>query len=632
MKFAHIEMLYWIWILPILLLIYLHGMRRRRRILDHFARGKSREVLSADADSKKRWIQGVLIFFGLLFLILSLTGPRYGFHWEEVEQKGVDIIIALDCSKSMLATDIAPTRLDRAKREVVDLLSMLKGDRVGLVAFAGTAFLQCPLTIDYQAFYLFLDTLTPDFLPVGGTQIQEALRVSLAGFNPKEPSDKAVILITDGENTGNDPSGGISEAKKAGVKIFTIGVGGATGVPVPNETGGLTKDGSGKIVVTRLDEDLLRKIATNTDGIYVRSVAGDMDLAAIYEKEIRGKMEASTVTSGKRQVWKDRFQWLLVLAVAAFLAECFLPVAAKTKAPAGMGFLLVLGLMFATPSTGFAESAFQEVQKGIGAYHQGDYEAALKHFIDAQLKEPDQPEIYYNIGNTYYKLGDFDAAWKNYSEALKSPDKEIREKTRYNMGNARFRKNQLKEAISEYEAALKLGPEDKQAKDNLELAKKKLEEQKQQQENPDNSKDGDQNQDKKKDQKQNQDQNRQKQEGDQEKAGEKEPFEDNNSSDSEKKDQQEQEQENQTGSSDNSSRSQYGKEMNSPSDEAGESGNQPENKGEQDPEKPQPDEMQGTSENEMEKQQAERMLNRLKDRPGRALIPAYKSGEVEKDW
>ncbi|MBU4318676.1 MAG: VWA domain-containing protein [Proteobacteria bacterium] len=631
MKFARIEMLYWIWILPVLLLICLHGMRRRRRILDGFARGKSREALSADADSTRRGMQGVLIFIGILFLILSLTGPQYGFLWEEVEQKGVDIIIALDCSKSMLATDIAPSRLDRAKREVKDLLSMLKGDRVGLVAFAGTAFLQCPLTIDYQAFYLFLDTLKPDFLPVGGTEIQEALRVSLSGFNQKESSDKAVILITDGENTGKDPSGGISEAKKAGIKIFTIGVGGETGVPVPSENGGLTKDGSGKIVVTRLDEDLLRKIARDTDGIYVRSVAGDMDLTAIYEKEIRGKMEATTVTSGKRQVWKDRFQWLLVLAVAAFLVECFLPVAIKKKAP-GLGLVLVLGLMLATPSTGFAESAFQEVQKGMGAYDQGDYEAALKHFIDAQLKEPDQPEIYYNIGNTYYKLGDFGSAWKNYAEALKSPNKEIQEKTRYNMGNARFRKNQLKEAISEYEAALKLGPEDQQARDNLEFAKKKMEEQKQQQKSQDGSKDGSKNQDKNQNKKQDRDQNQPKEEGDQNKAGDKEQSEDQNSSDPGKTDQQKKEEENQSGSSDSPSRPQYGKEMDTPSDEAGDSGDQPENKDEQGLPKPQTDESQGASEKEMEKQQAERMLNRLKDRPGRALIPAYKPGEVEKDW
>jgi Ca-activated chloride channel family protein len=619
MKFARIEMLYLIWMLPVLGLVCIHGARRRKKILDRFASGKSRTAVSADAVSARRTVRWALALSGLLFVILALSGPRYGFHWEEVEQKGVDIILVLDCSKSMLANDIAPTRLDRAKREVVDLLGMLKGDRVGLAAFAGTAFLQCPLTIDYQAFYLFLDSLTPDYLPVGGTNLQEALVVAQNSFNPKENSQKAVILITDGENTGPDPSEAIAQAKKAGIKVFTIGVGGETGVPVPGENGGLVKDETGKIVVTRLDEDLLRRIAKETDGIYVRSVAGDMDLSAIYEKEIRGKMEATTVTSGKRQVWKDRFQWFLVLAVAAFLAECFLPVA-KNRKTGSLASLVLASLILFRPLPGYAESAYSQVQQGLGAYEKGDYEAALKHFIDAQLAAPDQPEIYYNIGNTYYKLGDYDSARKNYDQALKSQDREMQQKTRYNLGNTRFRENQLEEAIRDYEAALRLKSEDREAKENMELAKKKMEEQKQQQNPEDRKQDGEQNQPK--------------QEGEQNQQGDEKQKQDKASSDQGKPDQQKQDQKNKSGpSGDDESRPEYGKEMEQPSQENEKSGAQPENKDEQGPVNRQPGEMQQEqTQDEMEKQQADRMLNRLKDTPGRALIPAYSPREVEKDW
>ncbi|MEJ2653853.1 MAG: VWA domain-containing protein, partial [Acidihalobacter sp.] len=174
--------------------------------------------------------------------------------WQKIERRGVDIVIALDCSRSMLATDIQPDRLSRAKREIYDLLAMLEGDRVGLVAFSGTAFLQCPLTIDYQAFNLFLEVLTPDYLPVGGTDLAAALRTAQGAFDPKAASEKAVILITDGENTGpDDPLQAARDAQKAGIKLFCIGVGSNDGVPVPAAEGGFKKDAAGRIVMSHLD-------------------------------------------------------------------------------------------------------------------------------------------------------------------------------------------------------------------------------------------------------------------------------------------------------------------------------------------------------------------------------------------
>ncbi|MCP4112154.1 MAG: VWA domain-containing protein [Desulfobacteraceae bacterium] len=306
-------------------------MKKRRNILSRFASVKGLQTIAPGIFSNRRWVKAGLILCVLLFLALALSGPQYGYNWQEVERKGIDIIIALDCSKSMLAADIKPTRLDRAKREVYDLLTMLQGDRIGLVAFAGTAFLQCPLTMDYEAFNIFLNTLTPDFLPVGGTDITGAVSESVSGFDKKSNSEKAVILITDGENTGEgDPEEAARDAEKAGVKIFCIGVGSEDGVPVPNSEGGLKKDKSGQIVLTKLDEDTLKKMSVLTGGTYVRSVAGDMDLDAVYTNEIRGKMENATLRSGRRQIWEDRYQWLLALAIIALTAELFLPSTRKT--------------------------------------------------------------------------------------------------------------------------------------------------------------------------------------------------------------------------------------------------------------------------------------------------------------
>ena len=206
MKFSQIEMLFLIWAIPVFFLVVVYGMKTRQNILARFASSKALSAIAPEANSGRRWVKAGLVLCSLLFVCLALSGPQYGYKWQTIEQKGVDIIVALDLSRSMLATDIQPTRLDRAKREIYDLLAMLKGDRMGLVAFAGTAFLQCPLTLDYDAFNIFLNSLTPDSMPVGGTDISGAITTSLSAFDLKTTSQKAVILITDGENTGKgDP-------------------------------------------------------------------------------------------------------------------------------------------------------------------------------------------------------------------------------------------------------------------------------------------------------------------------------------------------------------------------------------------------------------------------------------------
>ena len=635
MKFVRIEMLFLIWSIPLLMIVVFYGVRRRKRIINRFALGKSRGWVQGDTDANRRRVKWAVLFSGLLFLIFSLTGPQYGYHWEELEQRGVDIVIALDCSKSMLANDIQPTRLDRAKREVVDLLHMLKGDRVGLVAFAGTAFLQCPLTIDYQAFYLFLDTLTPGFLPVGGTDLSGAIETAVNGFDPKNTADKAIILITDGENTGKGPTAVLKKAKAQGIKIFTIGVGKESGVPVPSEDGGLAKDSAGKIVVTRLDEKMLKEIAVSTNGLYMRSVAGDMDLETIYEKEIRGKMEASSLRSGKKQVWEDRFQWVLIVAILLFMVDIFMPQAARSRQAGKIIILLALILIMNDPSVTLAESTYTLIEKGISAYDKQEYETALKHFTDAQVKAPDQAEIYYNIGNTYYQLQDYDAAIDNYTQALNTTDDTLKQKVRYNLGNARFRKQQIKDAISAYEDALTLNSEDQQAKDNLEFAKKVLEQQKQQQQK---TQDTSEKQDK--DQSQNQKQQK----------SNKNPGKDQNSN-KQKEDGQNQEKNNpnQQGKEDEQKRSQEKQPDASGADKKDNEGShqkfgdkmedQAEKQSDQQPSRENEPAGQGSAqqkssagEDEAQQMQAERMLNRLKDSPGKALIPAYKSREVEKDW
>jgi Ca-activated chloride channel family protein len=627
MKFSQIEMLFLIWAIPVFFLVIVYGMKTRQAILNRFATTKSLTSIVPESGSKRRWIKAGLLLSALLFLCVTLSGPQYGYRWQTIEQKGVDIIVAVDLSRSMLATDIQPTRLDRAKREIYDLLTLLKGDRIGLVAFAGTAFLQCPLTLDYEAFHIFLNSLTPESIPVGGTDISGAITTCLSSFDPKANSQKAVILITDGENTGkSDPMEAAEEARKAGIKLFCIGVGSDDGVPIPAESGGIKKDRSGNIILARLDEESLKKMAVLTSGAYVRSVAGGMDLDVIYTTEIRGKIEASTLSTDKKQIWEDRFQWVLALAIVALMAELLFPAVRR----ATLVWALICLLSWSVPA-----QAANPLKEGIDAYNQGDYNKALKLFIDAQLDHPDNPDILYNIGNAYYQTGDFESAAKSYREAIKSQNKQLQEKAYYNLGNADFRKNRYDEAVKNYEEALKLNPDDSQANQNLEFVKKVIEQVKEQEKQKQQQKDDQKEQSDKEEEKDKKESGESK---DTSKDGQpsenKDEQKDSSSQDSEKQPQQDEKND----SSDKSSPD-FGKEM---SDQKGQGAEEqkdaadaktepqtPENQTAQEasPEKPA-----GDPENAEARKNAEHILNRLKDQPGKAMMPAYGKTRVEKDW
>ena len=597
MTFFRTEMLFFIWVVPVLFLVIVYGLRRRREIMHRFSSAHGLDVIAPDTVGSRRWVKASLLMGTVLFTAVALAGPKYGYRWQEIRQQGVDIIIALDCSRSMTAADIQPTRLERAKREVFDLLAMLKGDRVGLVAFAGTAFLQCPLTLDYDAFNLFLNSLSPDYLPVGGTDITGALATALDSFDPKSASDKAVILITDGENTGGgEPLKAAETLKDNKIKLFCIGVGSSDGVPIPEPDGGFKKDRSGQIVLSRLDENTLKKMAVVTGGTYVRSVAGDMDLDAIYTDEIRRTMEAKTVSSGRKQVWEDRFQWPLALALLCLAIELMLPVARKTLLVSLLA-MLILGLQQPADAS--------DTRDGIAAYEKGDFEQALKHFTDAQLNAPDKPETLYNVADGYYKTGNFDAAAEHYKQALETDDTQLKRKALYNLGNAEFRRGRAKEAIGHYKAALAIDPDDRQTQENLAFVKKIMEQQQQQ------SGDDRKNQDKK----------------DQGQQNETQPKEDGDEQSTEDQE-QDGARENRSDGEQEQQRPEFGDEMDEQQKQKQARADKPQNDGQQpaQPQSAQPGEAAG------DPKQAERMLNRLEDQPGRALMPATGKRTVEKDW
>ena len=313
-----------LWLLPALIFFLAWGMKKRRALTGQFC---GPELASKYISEEVRAKQKLKIFFILMavfFIILALTRPRWGFEWKDMKQEGVDIIVALDVSKSMLAQDIKPDRLSRAKRKIIDLLDMLEGDRIGLVAFAGTAFVQCPLTLDYSAAKLFLDATDTDLLSAQGTALAGAIRKSIAAFKSPEDKSKAIILITDGESHGDDPLKAAKFAADQGVRIYTIGIGKDSGAPIPDAAGGFKKDEKGEIVLTQLDETTLQQIALQTGGTYVRSVTGDLDLQKIYIENIKPKIDKKELKTQRRKLWTERFQWPIFLALVCLFSEFLL--------------------------------------------------------------------------------------------------------------------------------------------------------------------------------------------------------------------------------------------------------------------------------------------------------------------
>ena len=242
MKFGDPSLFHFFWALIPFLFFLIWGNRRKYTLLVKFCGENLFPKLVGSSFKDQLKLRTIFLVSTFVFLMLALTRPQWGYQWEDINQEGVDIIVALDVSRSMLAEDIKPNRLERAKRKISDLLDMLRGDRVGLVAFAGTSFVQCPLTLDYSAARIFLNAIDTDLIPVQGTALGDALRKSVKAFRTEDNKSKAIILITDGEDQTGQALQAAKEAREVGVKVFTIGIGKEIGAPLPNpdKTGGLS--------------------------------------------------------------------------------------------------------------------------------------------------------------------------------------------------------------------------------------------------------------------------------------------------------------------------------------------------------------------------------------------------------
>jgi len=319
-------------LVPAAALFFWWAFRERDRALATFVDAALLPTVVPDLDRRRRRVRAALVTATVGAIGLALAGPMWGFHWEEVRREGVDLVVAFDTSKSMLATDVSPNRLARAKLAVQDLLAELAGDRIGLVAFAGSAFVQCPLTLDRNAFRESLEAVEVGLIPRGGTNLTAALESGLAAFEGHQGRHQALVLITDGEDHEGKLDEVIASAAQRGVKIFTVGIGTAEGELIPAEGGGFLKDRKGQVIKSRLGEETLKKLAIDTGGVYLHAAGADLGLRDLYRDHI-ATMEKRDLASTLERRYEHRYQIPLGIGLVLLVVEQLLGERRLERAP-----------------------------------------------------------------------------------------------------------------------------------------------------------------------------------------------------------------------------------------------------------------------------------------------------------
>jgi Ca-activated chloride channel family protein len=510
LSFGQPWVLNFLWLTPLLAALFWWAERRRRALIGRIVAPKLRALLAGNTSPFRRIFRGACIVGALALLVVTMAEPRLGYDTVDVPHRGRDVVIAMDVSRSMMAPDVAPTRLQRSKLLAEDLVSELGGDRIGLVAFAGSAFLQAPLTLDHGAVLSALDELDTDLIPKGGTNLAAAIRTSEEAFTKAEGFSRAIIIISDGEELDADGLAAARDAAAEGIRIFTVGVGSSEGSEIPLAPGEFVRDPSGQVVQSRLDATRMKEIAEATGGFYAPL---DEKAARLLATEGIGKMAETDINmeSSRRPI--ERYQWPLGTAIALLVLQAL--AGERRRLPRG-----------AAAAALWLTAAFPAHASGLSAYERGDYEQARKEFENRLQMEPEAPNLQLNAGTAAYRLKDYAKASRYFSKAMLAEDPALRSAAEFNLGNTLFRQGEgqqdkekktsdWKDAIAQYEAALKTRPDYTEARENKERVEQLLEqlEKEQQQEQ---QKDQQQEQDEQQQDGGEQDQQQDQQQGDQE--------------------------------------------------------------------------------------------------------------------
>ncbi len=326
-RFAHPEYLYGLYAIPVIAFLFWYLTSRRKKQLRKFADLKLQKIILPDYSRFKYWLKSSLILLAIILLILAAADPQVGIGTHEVKQQGIDVYICLDVSLSMTAQDIKPSRLEKAKYDISNLINKLHGDRIGLIIFAGDAYVQFPITTDYAAASLFLSSVNTNSVPEQGTAIASAINLATKSFDYKMSTEKAIVIITDGEDHQGDVMAAVKNAVGKGIRIYTIGLGTTDGVPIPlyNNSGqqiGYKKDRNGNVVLTKLNPAMLQQIASAGNGKYFQGTNDQDQLDKIYDDLSQIKKTEYGVK--KVTDYADRFYYLLLPAVILLIAEFFI--------------------------------------------------------------------------------------------------------------------------------------------------------------------------------------------------------------------------------------------------------------------------------------------------------------------
>ncbi|HXS82027.1 MAG TPA: VWA domain-containing protein [Methylomirabilota bacterium] len=497
------QLLWLLVVVPALSLLLLLGAWLKRRALRSLADPALVPRLTDSRSARWAAVKVACVLSGLALMVVAAARPQWGEKLQVVKGHGIDVVIALDASRSMLAADIPPSRLERAKVQIASLLDNLSGNRVGIVAFAGDAQVMCPLTTDVEAAKLFLDIIDPGNMPRPGTNLQHAVEAAASLFGPAEESSKALVLITDGDNLDGDPGVATRIAVENHIRMFAVGVGTPEGSTIPEaqSTGtSYQKDADGKIVMSRLGERLLLVMAKATDGRYFRSESINLDALVGALDQVQKK----AISGGEYVEYEERYQSFLLPAFlllfagilisdrrGAWFPEATRPFRALARRwPRGRGArstshvaaLIALGLLAAAPARADVGSS---MRRGLALEKAGKYADAAKAYQEALVLEPDNVRIRYNLGRVMYEQQQFPEAADHFQLGLLSKQKTVRAHALYNLANTHFKAGRLDDAIGAYSLALLQDPSDLEAKQNLELCWKIKQEM---QQHPDTSK------------------------------------------------------------------------------------------------------------------------------------------------
>ena len=516
-RFEDITYLYLLAVIPVLALLRFMMTRTQKKRLKKIGDPQLVRQLMPDVSRWRPAVKFWLLQAALALIIVMLARPQFGTRISHEKRQGIETLIAMDISNSMLAEDVTPSRLDRCKMMVENLVDNFTDDKIGLIVFAGDAFIQLPITSDYVSAKMFLADIQPSMIRTQGTDIALAIRKAQNSFTQEENIGKAIIVITDGEDHEGGAVEAAKEARKKGMRVYVLGVGSDGGSPIPDGNGGYMKDRSGNTVMTRLNQDMCRQIAQAGGGAYIH-VDNNSDAQRQLDNEL-AKLAKKETESTVFSEYDEQFQAVGILVLLLLIAElcileCKNPLLrnvrffkGKRRYSSAMTLLMLMTAMAAN-----AQNDRDYIREGNRNFRSGKFAEAEVSYRKSIEKNPRNPQAAYNLGNALFAQKKDSAAVVAYESGVQLETSAIRKSMGYhNMGVVCQSHKMFSEAIEAYKNALRLNPKDDEARYNLEICKKqqKNQQNKQNQDKQDQKKD-----DKGKDQKKDQQKEQQKQDKD----------------------------------------------------------------------------------------------------------------------